>query len=73
MKKSVTKRLRITKNGKIVRRHMGSGHNGSRKGAKQQRRISADGVIHTSDSRLIIQEVYRTLNLNKTGRPNSPK
>ncbi len=70
MKKSVTKRLRITKNGKIVRRHMGSGHNGTRKGSNQQRRIGHDGVIHKADVRLITQEMFRTLHLNKAARPN---
>jgi ribosomal protein L35 len=70
MKKSVTKRLRITKNGKIVRRHMSNGHNGTRRTANQKRRIAADGVIHSSDARLITQEIYRTLNLNKAARPN---
>ena len=70
MKKSVTKRLRVTKNGKIVRRHMGSGHNGSRKTKNHQRRIGTDGVIHASDTRLIVQEMFRTLHLNKAARPN---
>jgi ribosomal protein L35 len=70
MKKSLTKRIRITKNGKIVRRHMGGGHNGTRKGANQKRRITKDGIINARDSRLITQEIFRTLNLNKAARPN---
>ncbi len=70
MKKSLAKRIRITKNGKIVRRHMGSGHNGSRKTMNHKRRISAGGLVHKSDSRLIAQEMFRTLNLNKAARPN---
>ena len=71
MKKSVTKRIRITKNGKVVRRHMGSGHNGTRKGANQKRRIANGGFIDKSDTRLLTQELYRTLNLNKAARPNN--
>jgi ribosomal protein L35 len=70
MKKSITKRIRITKNGKLVRRHMGSGHNGSRKTENHKRRIAAGEVIHASDVRLITQELHRTLHLNKAGRPN---
>jgi ribosomal protein L35 len=71
MKKSISKRIRITKNGKVIRRHMGGGHNGTRKGANQKRRITNDGVINSSDTRLIAQELYRTLNLNKASRPNN--
>lgn len=70
MKKSLAKRIRITKNGKIVRRHMGSGHNGTRKSSNQQRRIANGGMIHKSDVRLITQEMFRTLHLNKAARPN---
>ncbi len=70
MKKSLAKRIRITKNGKIVRRHMGSGHNGSRKTKNHQRRIGHDGMVHKADSRLIYQEMNRTLHLNKAARPN---
>ncbi len=70
MKKSVTKRIRITKNGKIVRRYMGSGHNGTRKGANQKRRIANGAMVNGSDSRLLMQEMNRTLNLNKVARPN---
>jgi ribosomal protein L35 len=70
MKKSITKRIRITKNGKIIRRHMGIGHNGTRKGEDQKRRIANGGVVHASDSRLLMQELNRTLHLHKAGRPN---
>ena len=70
MKKSLTKRIRITKNGKIIRRHMGGGHNGTRKGSNQKRRITNDGIIHGSDARLIMQEFNRSLFLQKAGRPN---
>lgn len=70
MKKSITKRIRITKNGKIVRRHMGSGHNGSRKGANQQRRIANGGMVHGSDRRQFMNELNRSLDLRKATRPN---
>ena len=70
MKKSLAKRIRITKNGKIIRRHMGSGHNGSRKTENHKRRIGTDGLVHKSDARLIYQEMNRVLHLNKAARPN---
>jgi ribosomal protein L35 len=70
MKKSLAKRIRITKNGKIIRRHMGSGHNGTRKTENHKRRIGSDGMVHKSDTRLIRQEMNRTLHLNKAARPN---
>lgn len=38
MRKSVTKRIRFTKNGKAMRRAMGQGHNRSRRSATQGRR-----------------------------------
>lgn len=70
MKKSLAKRIRITKNGKIIRRHMGQGHNGTRRTENQKRRIAAGEKMHASDVRLIRQEMNRVLHLNKAARPN---
>lgn len=60
MKKAVSKRLRVTKNGKLIRRHMGVGHNGTRKGENQKRRIANGGFVDKSDARMIMQELART-------------
>ncbi|MDI6717856.1 MAG: hypothetical protein QMD86_02340 [Patescibacteria group bacterium] len=38
MKKSISKRIRITKTGKVLRRKMGLGHNRSRKSNNQMGR-----------------------------------
>ncbi len=46
MKTSVTSRIRITKNGKIVRRKMGQGHSQARLNSKQaMRRKTTDGLV----------------------------
>jgi len=70
MKKSITKRIRITKNGKIMRRRMGIGHNGSRRTENQKRRIANGENVNSSDRRLLLQELSRGLHLNKAARPN---
>jgi len=70
MKKSITKRFRVTKNGKVMRRSMGVGHNGTRKNANQKRRIRNGGALHDSDTQLIHQALHRSLNLRKAVRPN---
>lgn len=38
-KKAVSKRMRVTKNGKVLRRHMGTGHLLSAKSAKRRRKL----------------------------------
>lgn len=38
MRKSISKRIKVTKNGKVMRRAMAQGHNRSKRSATQSRR-----------------------------------
>jgi len=47
MKKSISKRLRITKRGKIIRRAMGQGHCRAKKSTTQRKRKKISrGLLH---------------------------
>ncbi len=47
-KKSVSKRIKVTKNGKLVIRHGGQGHFNSRNSGKQVTRKRRDGKMSES-------------------------
>lgn len=70
MKKALAKRIRITRNGKIIRRHMGQGHNGTRHSRKQKHRASGSATLHKADTRLITQSLIRNMHFRKATRPN---
>ena len=59
MKKSISKRLKITGTGKILRRHMAQGHNGTRKTTNQKRRGRATAQFFGSDIKLIAKDMMR--------------
>ncbi len=59
MKKSIAKRIKITSTGKIIKRHMAQGHNGTRKSHTQKRRGRATSQFFGSDSKLIVKDMMR--------------
>ena len=44
-KKAISKRMKVTKNGKVLRRHMGTGHLLSPKSAKRRRKLKRSTVV----------------------------
>ena len=44
-KKAISKRMRATKNGKVLRRHQGTGHLLSAKSAKRRRKLRRSTVV----------------------------
>jgi len=59
MKNIVSKRIRITKNGKMVRRKMGGGHNGSTKTNKQKISLRQSHAVSPRDHKGIIAELLK--------------
>ena len=59
MKKSVTKRIRITRTGKIMRRRMGGDHFHARKSKNQNRRKRLGSILNKRDVKAIIGEMAR--------------
>jgi len=49
MRKSVKKRIRVTKTGKLIRRHMGVDHFRARKTSKNIQQVKKNGVVHRVD------------------------
>jgi ribosomal protein L35 len=60
MKKSISKRIKVTGTGKIIKRHMAQGHNGTRKTTSQKRRGRATTQFFGADSKLIIKDMIRS-------------
>ncbi len=52
-RKSVTKRIRITKTGKMMRRKMGQGHCRAKKSGVQLHRKRVSMTIHSSDMKIL--------------------
>ena len=59
MKKSITKRIRITRTGKAIRRTMGGDHFHARKSKNQNRRKRLGGVLTFTDKKAIMAEAAR--------------
>jgi ribosomal protein L35 len=59
MKKSVTKRIKTTKSGKLLRRKMGIGHNGSRTERRKQLRKKHISKSHPSDRKSLVVAANR--------------
>jgi len=59
MKKSIAKRIKITGSGKMMKRHMAQGHNGTRKTQNQKRRGRATTEFFLSDAKLISKDMMR--------------
>jgi|GEM_PF-2099905 len=59
MKKSVTKRIRITRNGKVVRRRMGVDHFKARKSKRSNRAGRMNSTLNAQDKQNIARELVR--------------
>ena len=59
MKKSVTKRIRVTRTGKMVRRSMGLDHFRARQATKTLRLKRVNTVVNASDRKNIMNEASR--------------
>jgi ribosomal protein L35 len=59
MRKTVAKRIRITKTGKIMRRKMGVDHFRVRKSKGQKRGQKHSLAVHSSDRRIFMQQMHR--------------
>lgn len=59
MNKIVSKRIKITKTGKILRRKMGGGHLGSTKSKKQKMSLRVHKKLAKADYKGIITELTR--------------
>lgn len=59
MRKSITKRIRITKNGKIVRRKMAQGHFRAGKTGKSIRNKRGPAKVHSADTKKFRQYAKR--------------
>ncbi len=53
-RKSVTKRIRVTKTGKLMRRKMGQGHCRAKKRGVQLHRKRVSMTIHSSDAKILL-------------------
>ena len=51
-RKSVTKRIRVTKNGKMMRRKMAQGHCRAKKSGVQLHRKRESATVHASDMKI---------------------
>lgn len=58
-RKSVKKRIRITKNGKVLRRTMGVGHFKSKKSGKSLQNKRSSFKVHSRDRKNIIKELIK--------------
>lgn len=61
-KKSIAKRIRVTKNGKVLRRSMGLDHFRARQTSKSLRGKRGESYIHASDQKSILRESTKTGN-----------
>ncbi len=61
MKKSAAKRIKITKNGKVIRRHMGISHFRIKKSSHQLRRKRGTLIMKDGDAK-----VFKTLEARRT-------
>ncbi len=52
-RKGISKRIRVTRNGKLVRAHAWKSHLLQGKSAKRKRRLSAPGSVSPADGRAI--------------------
>ncbi len=59
MKKSVTKRIRITRTGKVMRRTMGIDHFRARKSKRTRRGGRQSGTLNAKDMKNIAKEYVR--------------
>lgn len=59
MKKVISKRIKVTKSGKLLRRKMGGGHLGSTKSNKQKMSLRGDKKLHKADYKGIIAELVK--------------
>lgn len=59
MKKSVTKRIRITRNGKVMRRRMGVDHFKARKSKRSNRADRTAKTLNAKDKQNIANELVR--------------
>lgn len=59
MKKSVTKRIRITRTGKVVRRRMGVDHFKARKSKRSNRTGRQNATLNAKDMKNIANEYVR--------------
>lgn len=53
-RKSVVKRIRVTKNGKLMRRKMGQGHCRAKKRGVELHRKSLSQTVHGTDKQIIL-------------------
>ncbi len=53
-RKSVVKRIRVTKNGKLMRRKMGQGHCRAKKRGVQLHRKRLSQTTHASDAKIML-------------------
>ena len=53
-RKSVTKRIRVTRTGKLMRRTMGQGHCRAKKTGVQLHRKRSSKKVHASDAKIIM-------------------
>ncbi|MEZ4156591.1 MAG: bL35 family ribosomal protein [Candidatus Paceibacterota bacterium] len=58
-KKTILKRFRVTKNGKVMRRKMGSSHFRAKKGSSLKQSLRSDAKTNRSDVRALRQEGAR--------------
>lgn len=59
MKKSVTKRIRITRTGKVIRRRMGVDHFKARKSKRSNREGRASSTLNAKDMKNVANEYVR--------------
>jgi ribosomal protein L35 len=57
MKKSVSSRIRVTKNGKIMRRKMGTSHFRAKMSSKSKQDKRKAGTIHKADKKAIVKYI----------------
>lgn len=59
MKKSVTKRIRITRTGKVIRRRMGVDHFKARKSKRSNRTGRQNATLNAQDKQNVARELVR--------------
>lgn len=60
VKKSISKRIRVTRTGKLIRRPMGVDHFRARQTSKSIRSKRTDGRIHDRDVQSILKQMTKT-------------
>ena len=56
VKNSIADRIKITKNGKLIRRKMGLGHFRAKKSRKEMRRKENSVTMHKFDAKIFIKK-----------------